>query len=140
MEAEELVAAAARCVRSRRSVSAFLISTSPQWVRIGRSIPDPSRADVYERHVLGRVDDVEVVLIKWGLRAATPPHGHPEGGCWLAVLEGLLMEELPHMHRSDLVSIGYRRGPEDVHIIRSVGDSPAVSVHIYDHAAPTKSE
>ena len=133
MDAAELVEAAARCVRARRSVSAFLISTGPQWQRVGRTIPDPQRSDTYDRHTIGRVDDVEIVIIKWGLRAVTPAHGHPEGGCWLAVLEGSLMEELPHMGRSDLMSIGYRRGPADVHIIRSVGDIPAMSVHIYDH-------
>lgn len=135
MDAAELVAAAARCVRARRSVSAFLISTTPQWQRIGRRLPDVARPDVYDRHTIGRVDDVEVVIIKWGLCATTQPHGHPEGGCWLAVLEGSLMEELPHLRCSDLMSIGYRRGPADIHVIRSVGDVPAMSVHIYDHAA-----
>lgn len=133
MDAAELVAAAARCVRARRSPSAFLISTTPQWQRVGRLLPDAARPDIYERHTIGRVDDVEIVIIKWGLRAMTPLHGHPEGGCWLAVLEGSLMEELPHMGRSDLLSIGYRRGRADFHIIRSVGDVPAMSVHIYDH-------
>jgi hypothetical protein len=133
MDAAELVAAAARAVRNRRSVSAFLISTAPQWRLVGRLLPDAARPDAYDRHTIGRVDDVEIVIIKWGLHATTPPHGHPEGGCWLAVLEGSLMEELPHMGRSEIVSIGYRRGPADVHIIRSVGDIPAMSVHIYDH-------
>lgn len=133
MDAAELVAAAAQCVRVRRSPSAFLISTAPQWQRVGRGLPDASRPDVYERHTIGSVDDVEVVIIKWGLRASTPPHGHPEGGCWLAVLEGSLIEELPHLRRADLISVGYRRGAADVHIIRSVGDVPAMSVHIYDH-------
>ena len=139
MDVEELVAAAARTVRARRSPSAFLISTAPQWAIHGRALPDAPRPDVYQRHTLGRVDDVEVVIIKWGLRSTTPPHGHPDGGCWLAVLEGTLIEELPHLQRSDYVSIGYRRGADDIHIIRSVGDVPAMSVHIYDHKA-TKSE
>lgn len=134
MNAAELVEAAAQVVRKRRSVSAFLISTSPQWTLIGRSLRDPERPDMYERHTVGRVDDVEVVIIKWGLRSATVPHGHPVGGCWLATLEGSLMEELPHLGKSDYVMVGYRCGADDVHIIRSVGDTPAVSVHIYDHA------
>lgn len=133
MNAAELVAAAARCVRTRRSPSAFLISTAPQWQRLAHGLPDTAHPDIYDRHTIGRVDDVEVVIIKWGLRASTPLHGHPEGGCWLAVLEGSLMEELPHLRRADLLSIGYRRGPTDCHVIRSVGDTPAMSVHIYDH-------
>ena len=135
MDAVELVAAAARCVRTRRSVSAFLISTTPQWQRVGRLLPDATRPDAYERHVIGRIDDVEVVIIKWGLRSTTPPHGHPDGGCWLAVLEGSLMEDLPHLQRSDYVTLGFRSGADDIHIIRSVGDVPAMSVHIYDHGA-----
>ena len=135
MDAAELVEAAARCVRARRSVNAFLISTTSQWQRVGRFLPDAARPDVYDRHTVSRVDDIEVVIIKWGLRAITALHGHPEGGCWLAVLEGSLMEELPHLQRADLMSIGYRRGRDDVHMIRSVGDVPAMSVHIYDHAA-----
>lgn len=135
MEAAELVATAVRAVRNRRSVSAFLISTAPQWQRVGRLLPDPARPDAYDRHTIGLVDDVEVVIIKWGLHATTPLHGHPEGGCWLAVLEGSLMEELPHMGRSDIMSIGYRRGPGDMHVIRNVGDIPAMSVHIYDHGS-----
>lgn len=140
MDADELVAAATRCVRSRRSPSAFLISTGPQWQRIGHTLPDPQRPDTYERHTIGRIDNIEIVIIKWGLRAVTLPHGHPEGGCWLAVLEGSLMEDLPHMNRSELMSVGYRRGPADIHIIRSVGDMPAMSVHIYDHAVDAKIE
>lgn len=135
MDAAELVAAAARAVRNRRSVSAFLISTSPQWLLIGRTLSDPVRPDAYVRHVIGRTADVEVVIIKWGLRAETPAHGHPDGGCWLATLEGSLMEEIPHMGKSDHMLIGYRRGADDIHIVRSVGDIPAMSVHIYDHGA-----
>jgi spore coat polysaccharide biosynthesis protein SpsF (cytidylyltransferase family) len=50
------------------------------------------------------------------------------------------MEDLPHMNRSELMSVGYRRGPADIHIIRSVGDMPAMSVHIYDHAVDAKIE
>lgn len=138
MDAGELVAGAARCVRARRSVSAFLISTVPQWQRVGHSLLDPARADIYDRHTIGCVDDIEVVIIKWGLSAVTPLHGHPEGGCWIAVLEGSIMEELPHLNRSDLVSIGYRCGAADMHIIRSVGDVPAMTVHIYDHATHKK--
>jgi hypothetical protein len=140
MNAAELVAAAARIVRTHRSVSAFLISTTPQWSRLGRMLPDPPRADMYDRHTLGRMDDVEVVIIKWGVRSATPAHGHPEGGCWLAVLEGSLMEELPHMRSSDYLTIGFRSGATDVHVIRSVGEVPAMSVHIYDHRSGDSSK
>ena len=134
METAELVAAAVSTVMDRRSVSAFLIGTTPQWTRIGRSLPDPESPNTYVRHVLGRIGDVEVVLIKWGINATTPPHGHPDGGCWLATLEGTLMEDLPALGRSDFATLGYRRGADDIHIIRTVGGTPAMSIHIYDHA------
>jgi hypothetical protein len=127
---EALVAAAALAVGDRRSVSAFLIQTAPEWRRIGEALPVPEPG-TYVRHVLGRIDDVEVVLIKWGVGATTVPHGHPEGGCWLGTLEGTLMEELPHLGRSEIALMGYRRGADDIHIIRNVGDGPAMSIHVY---------
>lgn len=130
MDVDDLVTAAAATVVGRRSVSAFLIGTAPQWTRIARTFPEPAPRS-YDRHILGNRDGVEVVLIHWGNRAETPAHGHPEGGCWLAVLGGRLIEEIPGTGRAEFVELSYRRGPADQHIIRAV-DGPAFSVHIYD--------
>ena len=138
MNASELVAAAARILTERKSVSAFLLGTAPQWQILGRSLADPVSPDTYVRHVVGRVGAVEVVIIKWGLRAVTPAHGHPDGGCWLATLDGTLMEEIPGTGRSEVAHMGYRRGADDIHVLRSVGEIPAMSIHIYDHGAGTR--
>jgi hypothetical protein len=117
-------------IQERKSISAFLIENEHTWKSLRRSLPDVSTG-TYQRHVIVKEDDLELVLIIWGAGACSGFHGHPSGGCWMSVFEGpALMEDLPQ-GISNKIHGGYRCGLIDQHSIRSLGES--ASIHVYKH-------
>ena len=117
-------------IQERKSISAFLIDNEHTWASLRRSLPDVS-AGTYKRHVIEKDDDLELVLIIWSAGACSGFHGHPSGGCWMSVFEGLeLMEDLPQ-GISNKIRGGYRCGLTDQHSIRALGSS--ASIHVYKH-------
>lgn len=117
-------------IQERKSISAFLIENEQTWISLRRSLPDVS-AGTYQRYVIEKDDDLELVLILWAPDSCTEFHGHPVGGCWLSVFEGPeLMEYLPR-GISNKIRGGYRCGLTDQHSIRAIGYS--ASIHVYKH-------
>jgi hypothetical protein len=125
-----ILAAIRQIIQERKSVSAFLIEHQRTWDTLRSAYPDAS-AGTYQRYVVERDEDIEVVLIVWGADANTGFHGHPSGGCWLSVFEEpYLMEDLPR-GISNKIRGGYRAGLTDQHAIRAI--EPTASIHIYNH-------
>jgi hypothetical protein len=118
-------------IQERKSISAFLIENEHTWISLRSSLPDAAPG-TYQRHVIEKDDDLELVLIVWTAGSCTGFHGHPAGGCWLSVFEGPeLMEDLPR-GISNKIRGGYRCGVADQHSIRALSSS--ASIHVYKHS------
>lgn len=126
-----ILAAVRHIIQERKSISAFLIENTHSWATLRAGYPD-APPGTYQRHVLEKDDDIEIVMIVWGAGANTGFHGHPDGGCWLSVFEGpFLMEDLPR-GISNKIRGGYRAGTADQHAIRAL--ETAASIHVYNHS------
>ncbi len=91
----------------------------------------------YKKILLERNDEYEIFMICWKSGQKTEIHDHPEGGCWMKVIQGEL-EEIEYsnptmksmgIHRLTPGSIGYKQGHILLHSIRAINDS--VSLHLY---------
>jgi predicted metal-dependent enzyme (double-stranded beta helix superfamily) len=97
------------------------------------------KARTYVKTILHRQPEFEVILIQWGDGAESPIHDHPEQGCLLRVLQGLLEEDIfttkpLNLLQSKIYSVGavsYQESNSRVHRIRCKVGGGAVSVHIY---------
>lgn len=71
----------------------------------------------------------ELYCFVWNKGAETAYHSHPEGGCWLQVLEGELLEKIPTHNEANQLVKGFQKGEEGIHKI--ICKEKAVSVHLY---------
>lgn len=72
----------------------------------------------------------ELYCFVWNKGAETAYHSHPEGGCWLQVLEGHLMEITPSSEAQFVKgSKGFQKGKEAIHKI--ICKEKAISIHLY---------
>ena len=125
-----ILAAVHQIIQERKSISAFLIEYTHTWNTLRAGFPD-ALSGSYNRYVIEKDEDIEIVLIVWGAGANTGFHGHPSGGCWLYVFEEPpLIEDLP-CNISNKIRGGYRAGLTDQHAIRTF--KPTASIHIYNH-------
>lgn len=94
--------------------------------------------NTYNRNVLYRNNDFEIVFITWGVNSESPIHYHPEQGCILTILDGNLFEE---QYNKDGVlfkynylkygDIGYMDNSIGSHRIINPNDYNVYSLHIY---------
>lgn len=60
----------------------------------------------YQKKIIFRNEDYEIVLISWDYYAKTNYHNHPKNGCVLKVLSGKLLEYTPEetkiLHTNDI--------------------------------------
>jgi hypothetical protein len=100
------------------------------WTPFIRSLEIPV-IGTYERHLVGKTDGLELYFIVWGSNADSGFHGHPEGGCWMRIIQGSLFETFldgtVKVHGPG--SSGFQQGASGIHQIKTNG--PAVSVHVY---------
>lgn len=95
-------------------------------------IPD----DSYVKYLLEKGENYEFYIIVWKAGAETPYHGHPDGGCWMRVLSGLLFEHTVYGDRK--LAVGdqdFQKGAYGIHKITALEDS--VSIHLYKPGAIT---
>ena len=98
--------------------------------------------DGYQTHLVHAEPDgsFSIVVMVWLPGQATPVHDHLTW-CVTAVLQGTEYEEV-YAHRGDHLetvarianSVGTVSGfapPGDIHMVRNIGDSIAVSMHVY---------
>jgi hypothetical protein len=73
----------------------------------------------------------EIFCFVWNKGAETVFHSHPEGGCWLVVIEGILHEIVPSEEETELVkgSVGFKKGKDAIHKI--ICKENAISIHLY---------
>lgn len=89
-------------------------------------IPDTG----YTRHLLAQDDHSEVYVIVWSAGSETPFHGHPEGGCWMVVVSGELLETVSCEERLlGPGSHGFQKGASGIHKITALENSR--SLHLY---------
>ena len=91
----------------------------------------------YNRILLERTDAYDIFLLCWKKGQQTCIHDHPEGGCWMRVLQGALEEQI--VSYPDLVQqssqilrtgdSGFKQGVSPLHSIHALEDS--VSLHLY---------
>ena len=88
----------------------------------------------YTRHLLQKTAEYELYCIVWSVGAETPFHGHPDGGCWMRVVEGEL-EEMILTGRRILKpgDTGFQKGPYGIHKI--VARTSSRSLHLYKPGA-----
>ena len=93
--------------------------------------------DHYVKILLERTAEYEIFMICWKSGQSTPIHDHPEGGCWMQVVQGALEEieyALPTMchmgvQRLDVGNTGFKQGNVVLHSIRAIEDT--ISLHLY---------
>ncbi len=99
----------------------------------------------YARNLVAKSEHFHLIVICWGPGQVSPIHNHEGQSCWMAVLDGQ-MEEI-HYPRPDEVQPGpleprksciFERGQvayinDDIalHVVKSAGDQPGVSLHLY---------
>lgn len=88
----------------------------------------------YNRHVVFKSDELELVIMTWAPNQASGFHGHP-GECIFKVLEGIMLEDL--IDRVDGRKLSVFKQGDCGYIDNSIGrhnvytDEGAVSLHIY---------
>jgi quercetin dioxygenase-like cupin family protein len=83
----------------------------------------------YNRHLLEEGNDCEVYVIVWSAGAETPFHGHPEGGCWMLVVSGQLLETTATTRSLGPGDTGFQKGANGIHKITAIENS--ISLHLY---------
>lgn len=92
----------------------------------------------YNKDLLYRNNDFEIVFITWGINAESCIHSHPENGCILTILDGDLIEErynnngeLFEYNFLKMGNIGYMENKIGKHRIINKNDFNVYSLHIY---------
>ena len=114
------------------------LAESDGWAPLIDSLEIPEHG-TYTRHLVGATDAFELYFIVWGSYADSGFHGHPEGGCWMRVIQGYLYETTPDGVQQIRASgsVGFQKGVTGIHRIETRG--PAISVHVYaPQALPSK--
>jgi len=107
------------------------------WAPLIRSLEIPDQG--YKRHLVGKTEGLELYFIAWAPNADSGFHGHPEGGCWMRVIQGSLFETFLDgtVKVRTPGSSGFQQGASGIHRIKTQGS--AVSVHVYaPQALPSK--
>lgn len=87
----------------------------------------------YTRHLIHATEEFELYCIVWAAGAETPFHGHPDGGCWMRVVEGKLKEQtLQGDHILASGDTGFQKGLYGIHKIIALEKSR--SLHLYKPA------
>jgi len=96
----------------------------------------------YTRTLLHRTPDFELLALCWAPGAASAIHDHGESRCSVHVARGLLLadnyqvrEDGSLQHDETLVlhsgAFDHRAEGRDVHRMRAIESSPAISLHLY---------
>lgn len=105
-------------------------------------------AGAYTRHLLARTPRFELILICWDRGLASDLHDHSGQSCWMTLLDGSIEEDRFRcdgaggvtrvgtltLNRAEPAFIDDGLG---LHVIRSCGDAPSASLHLY--ALPVES-
>lgn len=91
----------------------------------------------YTKILLEQNEEYEIWMICWKAGQSTPIHDHPEGGCWMQVVQGSLEETeyaCPTMYimgtnRLDVGNVGFKQGRVLLHSIKALEDT--ISLHLY---------
>ncbi len=91
----------------------------------------------YVKILLEQTTNYEIFMICWKAGQSTPIHDHPEGGCWMQVVQGELEETeyaYPTMykmgvHTLGVGDIGYKQGHVLLHSIKALQNT--ISLHLY---------
>lgn len=100
------------------------------WNPLIRNLEIPVMG-TYERHLVGKTEGLEMYFIVWGFNADSGFHGHPEGGCWMRVIQGCLFETGSDgfLQPRGPGAVGFQQGATGIHRIET--RSPSISVHVY---------
>ena len=88
----------------------------------------------YQRNLIYRNENFELLLLCWDKGSITPIHHHPKNGCLMKLLQGQLREtlytdngEFDHIRNPDY--IGYIDDKIALHKIEAL--EPSISLHLY---------
>ena len=94
----------------------------------------------YSRNLVFKDDYIEMLIICWDVNQESGIHDHPDRGCILRVLEGVIIEDVFKMKNGVLIKdelnlccenkISYRIGKNGLHNIIN-GKEKTISLHIY---------
>lgn len=97
----------------------------------------------YARNLVHLCERYELIVICWDVGAASPIHDHSGARCWMGALQGEIQETLfdtptggaAPTARSDRIlktgQVAFITDEIALHEIRTAGDQPAVSLHLY---------
>lgn len=80
----------------------------------------------YEKSIIYKNDDYELVLISWANNAFANYHNHPKNGCVMKVLDGVLLENESILMKEGDSKFKYHK---DFHCVRALEQS--YSLHYY---------
>ena len=91
----------------------------------------------YNKVILFRNDDFELVLISWLPGQHSKMHYHPKNGCIMKLLYGQL-HEIRYKNSNDFEELDYKKNDISYmcdqfgqHVITNIEDIPAISLHLY---------
>ena len=91
----------------------------------------------YNKVMLFRNDDFELVLISWLPGQHSKMHYHPKNGCIMKLLYGKL-HEIRYINSNDFEETDYKKNDISYmcdrfgqHVITNIEDTPAISLHLY---------
>ena len=91
---------------------------------------------IYKRKIIYSSEQFDIILIEWEINSFTKIHDHPEKGCIVKILDGLLYEEnfdknlyLMNINILKNNDIGYKISNNVLH--RIICKKTAKSLHIY---------
>ena len=94
--------------------------------------------DGYTRKVLYIDDNIEVILIGWGVGQSSTIHDHPDNGCIYRILDGDMVEYRydTNLERKSIIKlrsgdIGNIMNNQVYHKMANESDSIASSLHVY---------
>mgnify|MGYP000134363322 CR=1 FL=1 len=96
--------------------------------------------DGYQRNVVKKTDNYELVLICWKAGQRTPIHDHKGSDCAFLILEGISTESIYREKEGELMKIGIKRyvpgevcaaEESDIHKISNDEPKNLVNLHLY---------
>lgn len=94
------------------------------------------KKNTYNKNVIFRNDDFELILISWDKNICTNIHNHPKNGCIMKILEGTLKEEIykENNQNNTLVKKNtYKKGDES-YIHDSLGYHKIINENQYSYS------
>jgi len=128
-----------KCISSKLKNGNTLIDMK-KWIHDNMDLIDYKKyvqykEDTYNRNIVWKDENIEVVVISWMANQDSPIHNHTRGGCLFRVLEGILDEHLyttqDIKYKTYTNKNGFAYIHNDIGTHKMLPKHNTVSLHIY---------